>query len=233
MKNNRFPLVSTIIPVYNGSRYIARAIESILEQEHPNKEIVVVDDGSTDDTAAVVKQFRAPVCYFYQENAGIAATMNHGVRQANGDLLSFLDSDDYWLPGKIPKQLEVLRQRPAIDMVFGHVKQFYSPELSKEFREKYACPELPSPGYNSGSMLIRRDSFFAVGLFDETFATGSFNDWYMRAGAAGLQSMMLPDVFYMRRIHDANHGIVRRDESRDYIRVLKAHLDRKRKGGKQ
>ncbi len=233
MNNNDLPLTSTIIPVYNGSRYIAQAIESILEQDHPNMEIVVVDDGSTDDTAAVVRKFNAPVYYFYQENAGIAATMNHGVRRAKGDLFSFLDSDDYWLPGKMSKQLEVLRQRPEIDMVFGHVKQFYSPELLKEFRNKYACPESPSPGYNSGSMLIRRASFFTVGLFDETFATGSFNDWYMRAGAAGLQSMMLPDVIYMRRIHDANHGIVRRDKSLDYVRVLKAHLDRQRRGGKQ
>ncbi len=233
MNNKNEPLISTIIPVFNGARYISRAIESILEQGHPKIEIVVVDDGSTDNTAAVVKQFGAPVCYFYQENAGIAATMNHGVRRTKGDLFSFLDSDDYWLPGKISKQLEVLRQHPEIDMVFGHVKQFYSPELSKEYRDKYACPESPSPGHNSGSMLIRKASFFNVGFFDEKFATGSFNDWYMRAGAAGLQSMMLPDVFYMRRIHDANHGIVRRDKSLDYVRVLKAHLDRQRRGGKQ
>ncbi len=232
MNNNDLPIISTIIPVYNGSRYIAQAIESILEQDYPNTEIIVIDDGSTDDTASIVKQFNAPVCYFYQKNAGIAATMNHGIKRAKGVFFSFLDSDDYWLPGKTSKQLEVLRQNPDIDMVFGYVKQFYSPELSKERRDKYACPEDPSPGHNSGSMLIRRTSFFKVGLFDETFATGSFNDWYMRASAAGLQSVMLPDVFYMRRIHDANHGIVNREKSLDYLRALKAHLDRQRKGDK-
>ena len=233
MKNNEIPLISTIIPVYNGSKYISRAIESILEQDHPNMEIVVVDDGSTDDTAAVVNQFNAPVCYFYQENSGIAATMNHGIKRAKGDFFSFLDSDDYWLPGKTSKQLKALRQKPEVDMVFGHIKQFYTPGLSGEYRNKYACPENPAPGYNSGSMLIRRTSFFKVGLFDEKFATGSFNDWYMRAGVAGLQSVMLPDVFYMRRIHDANHGIVNRDKSLDYVRALKAHLDRQRERDKQ
>ena len=233
MKNNLLPLISTIIPVFNGGRYIAQAIESILEQGYPNTEIIVIDDGSTDNTAAVVKQFNAPVCYFYQENAGIAATMNHGVRRAKGDFFSFLDSDDYWLPGKTSKQLDLLRQNPELDMVFGHVKQFYSPELSQEYRQKYACPETPIPGYNSGSMLIRRSSFFKVGKLDEKYEKGMFNDWIMRAKTTGLRSMMLPDIIYMRRIHDANYGILKKDKYVDYVRALKAHLDRQRQGSKQ
>ena len=232
MKKTGAPLISTIIPVYNGARYISMAIESILEQGYPNIEIVVIDDGSTDDTAAVVKQFNEPVYYYFKENTGIAATMNHGIRQAKGGFFSFLDSDDYWLPGKISKQLEILEKYPQLDMVFGHVKQFYSPELSQEYRQKYACQETPMPGHNSGCMLIRRSSFFKVGMLDEKYEKGAFNDWYMRANATGLCSMMLPDILYMRRIHDANHGILKKDKHVDYVRMLKKHLDRKRAAGK-
>ena len=233
MKNSGQPLVSTIMPVYNGARYIARAIESILEQEYENIEIVVVDDGSTDDTAAVLKKLTHQISYFYQENSGVAATMNHGVQRAKGDFFSFIDSDDYWLPGKINKQLKILKENPEIDMVFCHVKQFYSPELSREYREKYACPKEPMPGHNSGSLLIRRSSFFKVGLLDGKYEKGAFNDWYMRANTMGLRSIMLPDIFYMRRIHDTNTGILKKDKYVDYVRMLKAHLERQRSSDKK
>ncbi len=226
------PLISTILPVFNGARYIQQAIESILEQDHEPMEIIVVDDGSVDDTRKVVQRFGSRVTYVYQENAGIAITMNHGVKLSAGSLLAFLDSDDYWLPGKIIKQRAALEQDPSLDMVFGHVRQFFSPELEEELKKKYTFPSGSVPGRNSGVMLIRREAFFRVGWFDPQWKKGIFNDWYMRAVEKGLCMEVLPDVLYMRRIHDANHGILSRSHYGDYARMLKAALDRKRQSGK-
>ncbi len=228
MKEEKNMLISTIIPVYNGARYISEAIQSILDQDYPRMEILVVDDGSTDDTARVVRQFEPRVSYVYQENAGIAATMNQGLRMAKGDYLAFLDSDDYWLPGKISTQWNVLQERPELDMVFSHVRQFYSPELTEEQRKRYYLPEEVIPGIHSGALLIRRNSFFKVGYFNEKWRKGAFSDWYMQAQEIGLKELMLPDVLYMRRVHDQNHGIVSRDKSVDYVRILREALNRRR-----
>jgi glycosyltransferase involved in cell wall biosynthesis len=232
MNNEKKMLVSTILPVYNGARYICQAIESILAQEYEPMEIIVVDDGSIDDTRSAVQRFGSRVNYVYQENAGIAVTMNHGVNLARGSLFAFLDSDDYWLPGKTNRQWAALCQDPSLDMVFGNVQQFYSPELEEELRKKYSIPPGPVPGRNSGSMLIKRASFFRVGLFDPQYKKGIFNDWYIRAVENGLRQEVLPDVVYMRRIHDANHGILAKAHYGDYARMLKAALDRKRQSAK-
>jgi glycosyltransferase involved in cell wall biosynthesis len=222
------PQISTIIPVLNGARYIARAIESILEQNHPNMEVIVVDDGSTDETKKVVGQYIPDVTYYYHEHKGIAATMNRGVNMSSGEFLCFLDSDDFWLPGKIHLQMDVMEKDTEVDMVYGHVKQFFSPELAETLKNKYTFPEHPTPGFHAGAMLIRRSSFLKIGFFNEQYIKGSYNDWYMRAVEAGLKQVMLPDLVYMRRIHDANHGILCRDASTDYVKMLKAALDRRR-----
>ena len=222
------PKISAIITVFNGEKYIIEALQSIIHQDYPNMEIIFVDDGSTDNTAALVQNSYPFIKYFHQTHSGIAKGKNTGVKNATGDYFSFLDADDFWVKQKTAKQLEMLLENPAMDMVFGYVKQFYSPELTEEIRSKYVCPENAGSGFHSGTMLIRRESFFKVGLFDEKWQKGIFNDWYFRAMEAGLKYYMFDDVLMMRRIHENNHGIVNRDKSHDYVRMLKASIDRKR-----
>lgn len=227
MKSNK-PLISVMITVFNGERYIAEALHSIHAQNYPNFEIIVVDDGSTDNTKTAVQNSGVDVSCFYQEHSGIAKGKNLGIRHANGDFFAFLDADDFWLNQKINKQIGLLLNDPSLDLVFGNVKHFYSPELTIESREKYHCPGNAYPGIHSGTMLIRRESFFKVGLFDSKWHKGIFNDWYLRASEAGLKSFTFDDIFMMRRIHENNHGIVNRDKSIEYVRMLKASLARKK-----
>ena len=111
-------LVSVVIPSYNRAYIVGQAIESVLRQTYSNVEVVVIDDGSTDDTASVVKAFDERVRYIYQPNAGIAVARNSGIAAARGEFVAFLDSDDVWLPWKLEAQMAVLRQRPEVGMIW-------------------------------------------------------------------------------------------------------------------
>lgn len=232
MEGNR-PLVSVIIPVYNGEDYLAEAIESLLAQVHRPIEIIVVDDGSSDRSADVVRSFPETIRYYYQRNSGSGAARNTGVQKARGSLLAFLDADDLWVKEKLSLQMPMLEADPALDMVFGHVSQFFSPDLDQAMRKKVACPDKKMPGYHVGTLLIRRETFLHVGLFNPALQCGEFLDWSFRAKEKGLKELLLPDVLMKRRIHSSNMGIVksntRTDNSHaDYVRVLKASLDRRR-----
>jgi len=228
MHDNENQLVSAVISVYNGERHLAETIESVISQGYPRMEIIIVDDGSTDGSGKVAQRFVPSVRYHYQPNGGIAAAWNCGIALATGDFFAFNGADDLWTMDKIRSQMDVFRRDSALDIVFGHVKQFHSPELSDRERQRIWCPDELMPGVSAGTMLIRRESFSRVGPFSTMWRRGIFNDWYLRATELGLRSHMMPDLLMRRRLHRANHGIINRDKSVDYVRMLKASLDRRR-----
>jgi len=221
-------LISVVIPVYNGRRYIAEAIKSVLNQGYGKREILIVNDGSTDGTENILRSFEG-IMYFEQSRQGAAAARNLGIEQSRGEFLAFLDADDVWTNDKIEKQLSVFQEKPKLDMVFGNVEQFYSPELEESLSRKIKMIEAVIPGYVPGTMLIKKEAFLKVGYFNCGFKVGEFIDWYLRALEEGLQGHLLSDVVLRRRIHDANTGIQERDSRKDYLRVLKASLDRRRR----
>ena len=228
------PLVSVIIPVYNGERYLAEAIESVLAQTYRPLEIIVVDDGSTDGSAEVAKRFGSPVRYCFQPNSGAGAARNQGADLARGSFLAFLDADDIWLADKLALQIAAFDADPKMDMVFGHVRQFHSPELLDERARKntrYAAEIMQ--GYAPGTLLIKRDAFFRAGPFATNWRVGEFVDWYLKAIEQGLKSLLLPEIVMERRIHTDNMGIREHKHYTDYVRILKASLDRRRKKGNQ
>lgn len=228
MKENR--LVSIIIAVYNCQRYLAQAIESVLAQTYSPFELIIVDDGSTDESARVAKSFLDKLRYFYQPHRGLATALNYGIQLAQGDFFAFLDADDLWMKNKLSSQVAVFDEKQQPDMVFTHIRQFYSPELELEIKTKYTFTEI-MPGYSTTSMLIKRESFFRVGPFDPSCRLGQFIDWYLKAQEVGLTSFMLPEILVKRRIHDSNIGIIKREDRSEYVRFIKASLDRRRKKG--
>ncbi len=222
------PTISVIIPVYNAERYLAAAIESVLAQTAAPDEIIVVDDGSTDGSAAVARRM-ASVCYRWQAQAGASHARNQGLAAATGDWLAFLDADDLWTPDKLAKQRVVLETQPSVDMVFGQVQQFYSPVIPVTERR----PPLPGgaqmTGYHVGAMLIRRAAFERAGPFDPQLQVAHFLEWYGRAETLGLQSVILPDVVMKRRIHTTNLGIRAHDRARlEYLKLARGKLDQGR-----
>lgn len=232
MKEN--PLVSAIIPVYNYDRYLGEAIESVLSQTYRNFEVIVVDDESTDQSAEVARSYAdRGVRYCHQTHAGIGPARNTGVEMAQGDFLAFLDADDRWPEEKTERQLQAFESDPMLDMVFGQAVQLQNgPEWEAGIKDKNAPAASMVPGMVAGTMLVKRAAFSRVGEFPGGLKVGEFIDWYSRAVGLQIRSLVLPDLFLWRRIHDSNTGVRERQSVSDYARVLKASLDRRRAEGR-
>ncbi len=114
------PRISVIIPTYNSARFLPEAVQSALYQTLSPDEVIVVDDGSTDNTEDVLEPFRGRVHYIRQENQGPAVARNRGIAEAKGDLIAFLDADDVWLPEKSELQVKVLWENPRIGLVHSY-----------------------------------------------------------------------------------------------------------------
>lgn len=221
-------LVSVIIPTYNSAKYISEAILSILEQTYENLEVIVVDDGSTDNTKEQLQQYFNKISYYYQPNMGISSALNNAIKMARGDYLSFLDADDLWAPDKISIQMNVIKNNSELKLVFCQMQQFISPELPDEIQRKMVCPKDPMSGYSRSAMLITRKDFDRVGGFSTRYSTGEFMDWYMRSQEYGLKSYVLPDILCRRRIHKTNTTLNNNQLGSNYAQLLKAALDRRR-----
>jgi glycosyltransferase involved in cell wall biosynthesis len=222
------PLISVIIPVYNGERYLAEAIESVLAQGYTLLEVILIDDGSADQSAAVARQYKE-VQYFYQPNSGLSAALNHGISQATGRFFAFLDADDLWVENKISLQMAAFDKDHDLEAVFGQHIRFYTRESgASDMGTKKVFDDKILPALFKGAMLIKRESFFRVGLFDTALTLGDFVDWYKRASEVHLKTLILPDVVLKRRIHDDNQSLRDKHAVKDYVHIMKAALDRQR-----
>lgn len=223
------PTISVIIPVHNRGQYVTEAIESVLAQTCPATEIWAIDDGSTDKSADVIQGFGDRVHYHYQTNSGAAAARNAGVDLSQGDLLAFLDSDDRWVPEKLALQIAEFEKNPDLAMVFGHVRQFCSPDWPVDQRPRITAEVMA--GYHVGTLLVRRDVFHQVGPFETQWRVGEFVSWQAKATDMGLPMAMLPEVVMERRLHATNMGRTERAHSQDYLRIVRAALERRRSQG--
>ena len=211
-------LVSVVVPAFNAEHLIGEAIASIrIQRVRGPIELIVVDDGSTDHTAAAARAAGAEAIIVRESNGGIGAARNVGVNAATGTYLAFVDADDVWPAESLSRRLEALVGAGA-EAAFGTVEQF----------GQGVPAEPPTLALLAGSMLIVRDAFLRVGLFDETVAVGEFIDWYARAQEAGIEVVTIDHLVLSRRIHGTNTGILRRDQKVDYARVLRRALERRR-----
>jgi glycosyltransferase involved in cell wall biosynthesis len=222
------PPISVMIGVYNGARYIGEAIESVLAQDYAPLELIVVDDGSDDGSGVVASSYPEVRCV-RQERGGNGAARNRAVELASHDFFAFLDADDRFTPGKLATQMAVLQADATLDMIFGHVREFTSPELTDEERSgiRPPAPE-PLPWTAPNLMLIRRASFERVGPFSESLRVGVTVDWFARASEAGLRSLVLPEVVLERRLHTQNNGLRERESRTQYLQVIRAAMERRR-----
>lgn len=221
-------LVSVVIPAHNSQRYIVATLDSILAQKHRPLEILVVDDGSTDSTAQIVRGYAPEVRLIEQAQGGHPAARNTGIRAASGEFLAFLDHDDLWSPDKLERQMACFQRNPALDLVFGHIQNFFTPEMPAEERARLAVPLRPLPGLLQGAMLARRRSFDRVGLFSEERSIGDFLDWYGRATLLQMNVEMLSETVVYRRIHANNYQRTHKHHGTEYLRAVKDLLDRRR-----
>ena len=221
-------LISVVIPTHNSRRYIVPALDSIRAQKHRTLEIIVVDDGSSDGTSQLIREYAPDVRVIEQQQRGHPAARNVGIRAARGEFLSFLDHDDLWSFDKLERQIVSFERDPALDLVFGHIQNFFTAEMSPADRERIFVPLRPLPGLLQGAMLARRSSFDRVGLFFEERSVGDFLDWYGRALLARMNVKMLPETVLYRRIHANNFQRMNKHHRGQYLRAVKDLLDRRR-----
>lgn len=240
MKEN--PLVSVVIPAYNATAYVREAVESALQQTYKNIEIIVVDDGSTDNLretlASYVKQ--GMVRYLYQKNKGLSAARNTGIREARGEYIALLDADDMFLPNKIEKQVAFLTAHPECDVCYCDLWHFYEGEEGKMLKLNYTYysgsevfPHLLKKNFiNPLTTVFRKSIFERFGYFDESIRHYA-EDWdlWLRFSYGGACFCFLPDILAKYRMrkkgslsYDLVHEIGRRKTALFIFKRLKQKM---------
>jgi len=221
--------ISCIVPVFNGERYIAETIKSILDQTLAPLEIIVVDDGSTDSTHDVLRPFGDHIQIVTQKNQGPSGARNRGLEQSRGEFVAFLDADDLWIPEKLELQIERMDEMPHAQLCSGHIKSFWIPELDHERVQLENHPYHQSRALLSPcTVLTRREIFERVGRFDPELQNGEDTDWFMRAMKLGVVIETLPDLLVHRRQHLSNLTRTTQPSADAVLELLKRTLDRGR-----
>jgi glycosyltransferase involved in cell wall biosynthesis len=202
-------LVSVIVPTYNGERFIAEAIESILSQSHSPTELIVVDDGSTDETREIAASYDA-VRLLEKQNGGPASARNLGLQAATGPIIALHDQDDVMLPNRIEAQARPLFSEGGPDVTICDQEVFFEEGAPMPDWDRQIAPLLfgdrePSETLiGSISLVARRQVFDAIGVFDEEIFGGDDLDWMLRASEAGFAIERLDGKLLRRRVHTRN-----------------------------
>ena len=220
-------LVSVIIPVYNGQKYLSVALDSILAQNYRPIEIVIVDDGSTDSTATIAKSYRN-LRYIYQENQGHAIAKNTGLANCTGQLISFLDADDYWPLNKLQVQAAYLASHPDLGCVIGKMRNFLDNDMTRPAWIPESMMAEEGVALSLGALLSHRWVFDRLGHFNPLYWHGNDLDWFIKLTEHKIPMGIMPGVFLHRRVHASNLSKDQNALARDRVRILKASMDRKR-----
>ena len=220
--------ISVIIPTHNRASMLKEAIHSVLAQHSEGLELVVVDDGSSDQTASVTQAFGPPVYYVQQAQAGPAAARNHGLKIVSGEIVGFLDDDDLWAQDKLSIQLPQLLSDPGTDVVLGHTQRMIW-RGDAAGGGQFVNYRAPVKLYSLGCALFRRVVFKRVGLFDEKMRFAEDDDWFMRAKSLDIGTLFLPQVSQYYRFHGKNMTRDKDGKLPDLLRLVKNRLDRQRK----
>ena len=224
-KKNNVPRVSVIIPSYNAASHIENCVKSALAQTYQAIEVIVVDDGSTDNTADVLRPYAQKVRYLKIKNSGPSIARNQGIQHAGGKYIAFLDSDDEWLPRKLERQIVFMEGHPDIRFSFSDCVLFGAQGASSEsfFSQKEILRTIPTVTDPQGSVLsrhihqdllyenfivtsgviVRKDCFDLVEMFDESLFNGQDFDLWFRL-AVHYRAGYLPEVLVRKRIHETN-----------------------------
>lgn len=218
---NQLHPISLILPTWNAAATIGAALDSAFGQTHPPREIIVVDDGSTDGTVQVLDPYRDRIRYVYQPNAGPSAARNQGIALATCELIAFLDADDLLPPDALATLHAELAQDPQLDIVQGQVRDFTNVNGELVFDE-------PRYGMNLGGALFRQTLWNELGGFDESMRLGEDIDFWMRTREQGVNRRAVPLVTYWYNRRAALGPDVVATHKAVLVRTLKRSLERTR-----
>ncbi|MFP4616188.1 MAG: glycosyltransferase family 2 protein [Thiohalorhabdus sp.] len=218
-----WPLVSVIIPAYNAAQYIGAALDSVLAQDYPRKEIIVVDDGSTDDTRAVLEGYAGHIRVLTQANAGAAAARNKGLECARGAYIAFLDADDVWLPGKLSRQVTYMERNPHVLMSYGKWEERWMEDTRDPLEGNSTADEGEGDDLSvvpacsgwlytqllhdfavwTSVVMMKRELFQRIGGFTESLKQGQDFEYWLRASRV-TEIHMLSHEMALYRKHPRN-----------------------------
>ena len=220
-------LIDVIIAVYNGEKFIKEAITSVQQQSWENLSLIIVNDGSTDDTAALVLNMQKEdtrIVLLQQEHLGVSSALNKGIEGSTADYIAFLDADDLWHKDKLQKQMRFMNAN-AGDVCFCFLEEFET--LEDIVGPAHRARPLPMKGISKTAMLIHKNAFKKYGYFNKDVHIGDFIEWYSRLVRDKKDILMLEEVLVYRRVHTNNttHSV----DKNSYVKLIKDHLDKMRK----
>ena len=212
--------ISVVIPVHNDAKFINDCMRSVLTQSFSEFELIVVDDGSTDDSSHIIDSIKDPrIRSIRIAHAGVAVARNAGVKIAQGELIAFLDADDLWAKHKLMIQLAHYQ---AGQLNFTHLREFI--DVGSDVIHLNAA----KPGISPITLLLSQANFLKIGMFQEQLQVAEFIEWQDRAKHCGMQFHVLNNILAFRRIHADNMGRTNKPHAYQYANSIKIVLDRKR-----
>ncbi|MDO4492781.1 MAG: glycosyltransferase [Clostridia bacterium] len=225
------PRVSVLMPAYNAERFAAAAVESVLRQTFGDFEIIAVDDGSTDGTAAVLARY-PEVQLIRQRNAGISAARNRALEASVGEYIAFIDADDLWKPDKLRLQVAYLDAHPETEIVYSRFENFTEIAENERTPRQTELLEVLDE-YHMTTALVRRRLFGRVGLFDPSLRFGEDTEWNIRVRLECPEGIAKTDaVTYLRRIHEENITLSHPNAGKKEMLILGVRAAMKLRNGK-
>ena len=221
------PLVSVVMPVFNGERFLAQSIESVIRQDYRSIEIIIVDDGSTDKSAEIASSFSGVRCV-YQENRGNANARNRGIELAKGEFIAFIDQDDLWVPHKVSVHIKYLLEHIDIVFTVAHIRHFLETGMEKPAWLRQDLLDKTRPDFAPGSLVARKSAFELVGKFNEHYKTSSDVDWFYLANDKKVPMVVLSDVLIHKRVHQSNLSAMVGQTHKELLKIIRESINRKK-----
>jgi len=221
MTNPITPAISVIMPAFNATKHIGTALDCIVAQKIPSLEVLVIDDGSSDDTSAIAERHQLHPRVIRRENGGPGAARNTGLEFAQGAAITFLDVDDVWPPDSLALRLEVLHSRPDVQMVMGCVRF--------EGLDGRQIPLEPWTAPNLGAGLYRREVFQKIGVFEPSLLLDDI-DWFWRARDAKIPTVRLDAITLHYRRHEESLTAAKTWIDLGLAKVIRRALERREPG---
>jgi glycosyltransferase involved in cell wall biosynthesis len=220
------PLVSIIIPVKNGERFLPFALNSVFEQNYRPLEIIVVDGHSSDRTVAIAQSF-VEVRVVSQSGQGLSNAWNEGLEAANGEFVAFLSYDDLWTPDKLRLQVKYLIDHPEIQYTIAKFRFFLEPGCAMPAGFRRELLETDHVGRIMETLVARQSLFARIGKFHTQLSTAEDVDWYARAHDRGIPMAIVPKVLLYKRVHDTNLSLNAAANNKNLLQALRQSVKRK------
>jgi glycosyltransferase involved in cell wall biosynthesis len=212
---NTNPLVSVVIPVYNGEKYITECLESVYQQTYPSFEVIIIDDGSTDQSLEIINKMPGDKKIISQQNKDVSHARNTGIKNASGQLIAFLDQDDLWDTKRLEKLIRVFMKNPDVDLFFTDLSKFNDEGKNWHPRDRHkAASRLRDENLFENlirknvlmpsAVMVKKDRFIEAGMFDPQFKTCGDYEMWLRMAAKGMRFKYLPEPLTLYRQHGEN-----------------------------